>query len=129
MALTRLERPFLSANSKAYRITRLTPFLVNQPSWTAVSSWVPALSTAPFPQYSPSEFSLMTTKSISSDEVTFSGESRPARSLMGLRLMYWSKPCLMGSSSPLIDTWSGTPGEPTAPSSIASHWERISRPS
>ncbi len=58
-----------------------------------------------------------------------SGDSMPRSSLMGRRLMYWWKARRIGMSSPHSETWSGTPGAPTAPRKIASKSRRRSMPS
>ena len=49
-----------------------------------------------------------------------SGLGTPSITRTGRRLTYWRKLRRMGMSSPHSDTWSGTPGQPTAPSRIAS---------
>ena len=105
------------------------PRRLNRASCTTVSSAVPAASVRPAPQYSPSVFSRTTTKSIERGVPAFRGESSPASSLTGRRFTYWSKPWRMGSSSPRSETWSGTPGKPTAPSRMASQSASRSRPS
>ena len=47
------------------------------------------------------------------------GSVRPAERI-GRRLTYWSNARRIGISRPQSDTWSGTPGAPTAPRKIAS---------
>ena len=58
-----------------------------------------------------------------------SGERTPLRSRTGRRLTYWWKPRRIGISSPHSETWSGTPGKPTAPRKIASNARSWSSPS
>src|SRR5262245_57173263 len=58
-----------------------------------------------------------------------SGERTPRSSRTGRRLMYWWKPRRMGMRSPHSETWSGTPGKPTAPRKIASNRRSCSSPS
>ena len=62
---------------------------------------------APNPQYSPSLFSLITTKSISFSVLPFKGVLAPLSNLTGLRLMYSSKPILILRSKSLKNPKSG----------------------
>ena len=53
----------------------------------------------------------------------------PASTRTGLRLTYWRNRRRIGMRRPQSDTWSGTPGNPTAPRKIASNPARRSSPS
>ena len=48
------------------------------------------------------------------------GLFRPGSNRTGRRLTYWLKARRIGMSRPHSETWSGTPGQPTAPRKIAS---------
>ncbi len=58
-----------------------------------------------------------------------SGVRTPGSSLQGRRLTYWSKPRRIGINRPQSETWSGTPGQPTAPSRMLSLSRSRSSPS
>ena len=53
-----------------------------------------------------------------------SGDSTPFKSRTGRRLTYCSNRRRMGIRRPQSETWSGTPGNPTAPRKMAS-WPLI----
>ncbi len=85
--------------------------------------------TPPAFEYSPSLFSRTTQKSMSPGLRLASGDATPGMRRTGLRFTYCWKPRRIGISNPHSDTWSGTPGKPTAPRKIES-WLRIcARPS
>ncbi len=84
---------------------------------------MPSPNRPPTCEYSPSVFSLTTQKSMSPGLFPASGHGTPGSSRTGRRLTYCSNARRIGISSPHSDTWSGTPGNPTAPSRIAS-WSR-----
>jgi hypothetical protein len=117
----------LRASSRAKSTIRVTPARVNTDSCTANSSAKPRLSRPPISLYSPSTFSRTTTKS--TDPASRSGLATPSKTRIGRRLTYWRKARRMGISNPQSETWSGTPGQPTAPSRIASYGRRRSMPS
>ena len=52
----------------------------------------------------------------------------PRKSLTGRRFTYCSKARRMGIKSPQSETWSGTPGSPTAPRKMASESRRSLEP-
>ena len=83
----------------------------------------------PISEYSPSLFSRTMTKSMSAGLRPASGVETPGSSLIGRRLTYCRKARRSGIRRPQSETWSGTPGKPTAPSRIASKGRRISMPS
>ena len=83
----------------------------------------------PTAEYSPSVFSRTTMKSMSASVRLASGERAPGISLHGRTEAYWSKPRRIGISSPQSETWSGTPGQPTAPSRMLSCSRNWSSPS
>ena len=58
-----------------------------------------------------------------------SGVRTPGISLHGRRFTYWSKPRRIGISRPHSEMWSGTSGQPTAPSRIESDCASCSSPS
>ena len=58
-----------------------------------------------------------------------SGVRTPGISLQGRRFTYWSKPRRIGISRPHSEMWSGTSGQPTAPSRIESDCASCSMPS
>ncbi len=73
----------------------------------------------PIEEYSPSLFSRTTQKSMSPGLRSRKGEGTPGISRTGRRFTYWWKPRRMGMSRPHRETWSGTPGKPTAPRKMA----------
>ncbi len=58
-----------------------------------------------------------------------SGQGTPSIRRTGRRFTYWSNWRRMGISRPHSETWSGTPGKPTAPRKMASCPRICSRPS
>ena len=58
-----------------------------------------------------------------------SGLRTPVEQPDGRRLTYCSNARRIGMSRPQSDTWSGTPGAPTAPRKIASWPRSVSSPS
>ena len=111
-------RARLRASSKAKRWMRSTPTRVKTATSLAVSIGSPRCTRPPTPEYSPSEFSRITTQSMS--RPLASGLFTPGSTRAGRTLAYWSKPWQIGSLSPQSDTWSGTFSLPTAPKKIAS---------
>ncbi len=97
---------------------------MNTASCTAISSSKPRLRRPPISLYSPSTFSRTTTRSIWSAPRT--GEDTPGSARAGRTLANWRNARRIGISSPQSDTWSGTPGQPTAPSSTASYDRSVS---
>ena len=57
------------------------------------------------------------------------GDTMPDSTRTGRRLTYWANLRRMGMRRPHSETWSGTPGKPTAPRKMASNSARRSRPS
>src|SRR5947207_7191737 len=80
-------------------------------------------------EYSPSLFSRTTQKSMSPGLRSRSGEGTPGINRTGRMFAYCRKPRRMGMSRPHSETWSGTPGKPTAPRKMASCLRMRSRPS
>ena len=105
------------------------PFRVKTASWIAVSSGSPWLKRPPIWLYSPSLFSRTMTRSIGRFSPSASGLVTPSNERTGRRLTYWPNARRIGISSPQSETWSGTPGQPTAPSRTASYWRKVSSPS
>ncbi len=103
------------ASSKEYRASRSTPALVNTSTWIPTSIGWPACARPPTPAYSPSEFSLTTTMSMSAGPRSRKGESTPGSSLTGRTFRYRSNCCRIGRRRPHSVMWSGTSGRPTAP--------------
>jgi hypothetical protein len=105
---------------------RSTPARVKVDTSSAVSIGNPLWMRPPAPEYSPSVFSRTMTQSIS--PASRSGLVMPGRRREGLTLAYWSKPWQIGRRRPHSETWSGTPGAPTAPKRIASKPFNVSSP-
>ena len=102
--------------------TRSTPLRVNTASWTANSVSVPWNMRPPIELYSPSVFSRTTQKSMSPGLRLASGDRHAleqAHRAAGSRTA--SKPRRIGISRPHSETWSGTPGQPTAPRKMLSN--------
>ena len=117
------------ASSKAYRMIRSTPTRVKTDSCSTNSSGRPALCRPPIAEYSPSEFSRTMTSSSSSAFRPASTDVVPGSSRTGRRLTYCWNARRSGISRPHSETWSGTPGKPTAPSRIPSNAESCETPS
>ncbi len=103
---------------------RSVPFFENTESWVTNSFSVPPYMRPPIEEYSPSLFSRTTQKSMSPGLRPASGLFTPGMSRTGRRFTYCWNSRRMGTRSPHSETWSGTPGKPTAPRKIAS-WPRI----
>ena len=61
------------------------------------------------------------TRSIGRFSPSASGLVTPANERTGRRFTYWLNARRIGISRPHRETWSGTPGQPTAPSRTASY--------
>jgi len=83
----------------------------------------------PIELYSPSVFSRTTQKSMSPGLRLASGDGTPSNSLTGRRFTYSSNSRRIGIKRPHSETWSGTPGQPTAPRKMLSYCFRVSMPS
>ena len=105
------------------------PRLVKTASWIAVSSGSPWLKRPPTSLYSPSLFSRTITRSMGRFAPSAKGLVTPSKERTGRRLTYWPNARRIGISRPHRETWSGTPGQPTAPSSTASYRRKVSSPS
>ena len=90
---------------------------------------VPSNMRPPTEEYSPSVFSRTTKKSISAGVRFASGVRAPGMRRQGRRLTYWSNTRRIGMSRPQSETWSGTPGQPTAPRKMLSLSRSRSSPS
>ena len=108
---------------------RLMPWRVKTDSWIAVSPGPPRPNLPPTSLYSPSLFSRTMTRSMARVSPPASGPVTPANERTGRRLTYCPKARRIGISRPQRDTWSGTSGQPTAPSSTASYRPSVSSPS
>ncbi len=108
---------------------RSTPRRVNTLSWTTNSRSVPANIRSPTGEDSPSVFSRTTMTSMSSGPRPARGLRMPGSKQTGRRFTYWSKLRRIGINRPQSETWSGTPGQPTAPRKIPSASRRRSRAS
>ncbi len=112
------------ASSKANFMMRSVPLREKIDSCVANSSGVPPYMRPPTDEYSPSLFSRTTQKSMSPGLRLARGDGTPGMRRTGRRFTYWWKPRRIGIRSPHSDTWSGTPGKPTAPRKMES-WLRI----
>jgi hypothetical protein len=110
-------------------MTRSQPLRVKMDCWIAISSGLPRKRRPPISEYSPSLFSRTTSMSMSAGPRPASGDLTPFNSRTGRRLMYWWNSRRMGISRPQSDTWSGTPGKPTAPRKIDSKGRSCAMPS
>src|SRR5260370_251619 len=79
--------------------------------------------------YSASVFSRTSQKSISPGLRLASGDGTPSNRRTGRRFTYSSKSRRIGISRPHSETWSGTPGQPTAPRKMLSNALSCSMPS
>ena len=103
------------ASSNAYRRIRSTPLRVKTVSWITISFSVPSKARPPIEEYSPSLFSRTTQKSMSPGLRSRSGEGTPSISRTGRMFAYCWNSRRIGIKRPQSETWSGTPGNPTAP--------------
>jgi hypothetical protein len=79
---------------------RSVPLRVNTASWTTNSSSVPAPNRPPSWEYSPSEFSRTTQKSMSPGSTSRSGERTPGSSRTGRKFTYCWNSRRMGINRP-----------------------------